>query len=140
MKLGWLYLFWSGMDSLYLIRLLYINFSEGRIPIYSDFQSFVLLSSEHGIYSVVFFLLGMVLNVSIIFSMVLFFCGSQKAPYLAYLQIPLRLLLAIPSLSFLVWMSKVVGVTSSVFFIVLLLSSELIKFISIFFREKFFVA
>ena len=137
MKSGWLFFLWGGMDLFHLVRLLYINISHGEIPIYSDFQSFVLLSSEHGVYSVIFFSLGMVLNISIIFSMVLFFCGSQKAPYLAYLQIPLRLLLAIPSLSFLVWMSKIVGVTSSVFFIGLLLSSEMIKFVSIFFREKF---
>lgn len=136
MKTGWIYLFWGGMDLFYLVRFSYVNFSNGRIPIYSDVQSFFLLSAEHGLYPVVFFMLGVVLNVSIICSMWLFFCGSGRASSLAYAQIPLRLLLVTPSLSFLPSVSKVTGVTSVMLLLGLLLLSEVVKFFSIFCGER----
>ncbi|MCY1439567.1 hypothetical protein D9M71_558100 [compost metagenome] len=136
MKAGWLFLFWGGMDLFYVARYCYLNFASGRVPFYSDIQSFVPLSAEHGVVSVLFLSLGSILNISIFFSVYLFIRGSSRAPSLAYAQIPLRLILAVPSLSFVLWFSKVVGVTSAVLMFGLLLFSELLKFVSIFFRER----
>lgn len=136
MKARWLYLFWGGMDLFYVGRFCYLNFSQGKVPIYSDIQSFILLSSEHGSVSVLLFSLSIFLNVSIIVSMFMFFLGSRRVPFLIYIQAPLRLLLAVPSLSFFIWLSKVGGVTTSALLFGLLLFSEVIKLFSVLFREK----
>jgi hypothetical protein len=136
MKTRWLYLFWGGMDLFYIGRFCYLNFSQGKVPLYSDIQSFILLSAEHGYISGLLFLLSFFLNISIVFSMYLFFRASRLVPCLAYVQAPLRLLLAVPSLSFLLWLSKVGGVTSAALLFGLLMLSEVIKFFSIFFRIK----
>ncbi|MCY1411132.1 hypothetical protein D3C76_571120 [compost metagenome] len=136
MKAKWLYLFWGGMDLFYVGRFCYVNFSNGRIPFYTDIQTYALVGWGHGSIPGLFFLLDMALNISIIFSMFLFFRGSRIAPYVAYAQAPFRLLLAIPSLSFLIWFTKVGEVTSVILLVSLLLVSELAKVFSIFFREK----
>lgn len=136
MKARWLYLFWGGMDLFYVGRFCYLNFSQGKVPIYSDIQSFILLGSEHGSVSALLFLLSIFLNVSIAVSIFMFFLGSHRVPFLVYIQAPLRLLLAVPSLSFLLWLSKVNGVTSAALLFSLLLLSEVIKVLSIFFRGK----
>lgn len=136
MKTIWIYLFWGGMDLFYIVRFSYINFSHGKVPIYSDAQSFFLMSAEHGLVSVALFLLSIVLNVSIIFSMFLFFLRARSASCLAYAQIPLRLLLVTPSLSFLQWGVKVSGATSVMLLFGLLLLSEVIKVCSMLYMGK----
>ncbi|WP_449105246.1 hypothetical protein [Pseudomonas mohnii] len=136
MKAGRLFLFWGAMDVFYIVRFCYLSFSNGRIPFYSDIQSLAPLSAEHGFVSVLFLLLGLVLAVSMFFSAYLFCRGSSLAPCLAYAQIPLRLLLAVPSLSFVLWLSKVAGITSAALMFLLLVLSETLKFFSIFYREK----
>ncbi|RON51540.1 hypothetical protein BK665_16790 [Pseudomonas frederiksbergensis] len=136
MKTGWIFLFWGTMDLFYIARFCYLGFSNGRIPFYSDIQSLVPLSVEHGLVAVLFLLFGLILNISMFFSVYLFFRGSSQAPCLAYAQIPLRLILVVPSLSFVLWFSKSVGVTSAVLMITLLLLSEMLKFLSIFFRGR----
>lgn len=136
MNIKWLYLFWSGMDLLYVGRFCYLGFSQGRIPFYSDIQSFFLLSTEHSSVSILLFWLSLVLNVSIIFSMLLFFCNSSRVLYIVYVQTPLRLLLAVPSIPFLLWFAKTSGATSATLLFVLLLLSEIIKLCSFYFRGE----
>jgi hypothetical protein len=131
MKARGLYWFWGGMDLFYVGRFCYLNFS-----IYSDMQSFLLLNPEHGSVSALFFWLSVFLNVSIVVSMFMFFLGARRVQYLIYIQAPLRVLLTVPSLSFLLWLSKVGGVTSIAWLFGLLLFSELIKLSSFFFRKK----
>lgn len=136
MKTRGLYWFWGAMDLFYVVRFCYLNFSQGKIPIYSDIQSFILLQPEHGTVSALFFWLSVFLNVSIVVSMFMFFLGARRVQSLVYIQVPLRVLLTVPSLSFLLWLSKVGGVTSAAWLFGLLLFSEVIKLFSIFFREK----
>ena len=136
MKARGLYWFWGRMDLFYVVLFCYFNFSQGKIPIYSDVQSFLLLNLEQGSVSALFFWLSVFLNVSIVVSMFMFFLGARGVQYLTYIQTPLRVLLAVPSLSLLLWLSKVGGVTSAVWLFGLLLFSEVIKVISILFREK----
>lgn len=140
MNIKWLYLFWGGMDLLYVGRFCYLGFSQGKIPFYSDIQSFFLLSAEHGSVSILLFWLSLFFNVSVVFSMLLFFCKSSRVPCLVYAQAPLRLLFAVPSISFLLWFAKASGATSATLLFGLLLLSETIKLCSIYFRWKFFRA
>lgn len=135
MKVRSIFLFWGVMDIFYIARFCYVNYSQGRIPLYDDIQSFMLLAPEHGYVATLFFSLSLVLNVSIIISMVLFFRGSRNVPGLVYAQIPLRLLLAMPSLAFIPWMAKVGDFSSVGLLLSLLVLSEVIKFSSIFFRD-----
>ncbi|MNE94156.1 hypothetical protein D3C80_1920920 [compost metagenome] len=83
--------------------------------------------------------MSVLLNVSIVVSMVLFFVGSRTIPYLIYVQLPLRLLLVVPSLSIFLWLSKAAGATSVIWLISLLLFSEAVKLFSILFRKKWCV-
>lgn len=139
MKVKWLYWFWGAMDLFYVVRFGYLNISQGKVPFYSDIQSYVKLRAEHGLTSDALFLLSNILNVSIVVSMVLFFLASRKIPHLIYVQLPLRLLLAVPSLSIFLWLSKAAGATSVVGLISLLLFSEVVKFLSILLRKKWCV-
>jgi hypothetical protein len=139
MKVKWLYWFWGAMDLFYIFRFGYLNVSQGKVPFYSDIQSYVQLRAEHGVASDALLLLSVLLNVSIVVSMVLFFLGSRKIPYLIYGQLPVRILLAVPSLSIFLWLSKAAGATSVIGLISLLLFSEVVKFLSIFFRKKWCV-
>ncbi|WP_223536767.1 hypothetical protein [Pseudomonas sp. GL-B-16] len=139
LKIKWLYWFWGAMDFFYIIRFGYLNFSQGKVPFYSDIQSYVQLRSEHGVSSDVLLLLSVLLNVSIVVSMVLFFVGSRTIPYLIYVQLPLRLLLVVPSLSIFLWLSKAAGATSVIWLISLLLFCEAVKLVSILFRKKWCV-
>lgn len=136
MKTRGLYWFWGGMDLFYVVRFCYLNFLQGKVPMYSDVQSFLLFGSEHGAASALFFWLSVFLNVSIVVSMFMFFLGARQVHSLIYLQTPLRILLAVPSLSLFLWLSKVGGVTSAAWLFGLLLFSEGIKLISILFKEK----
>lgn len=120
----------------YIFRFGYLNFSQGKVPFYSDIQSYVKLRVEHELTSDALFLLSIFLNVSIVVSMALFFIGSRKTSYLIYVQMPLRLLLAVPSLSVFLWLSKAAGATSIIWFVSLLLFSEIVKLLSILFRKK----
>lgn len=137
MKLKCFYIFWGVMDLLYIAQVCYFNLSQGRVPIYSDIRSFISLSQDHGFYSVVFFWLTLALAVSIVFSMVLFFREMRLAAWLAYAQAPFRVLFVVPSLPFLLGLVKASGVTSVFLLFGFLLLSELIKVLSIFFRERF---
>lgn len=136
MKISRVYLFWGVMDIIYIAWFCYVNFSVGKIPLYSDVQSFMGLMGDHDFVAVVFVCLGVVLNFSIVVSMILFFRGSKLASLLAFAQAPLRVLLAVPSLYFAVWFAKGVGSDSWVFMLGLLLFSELLKVFSIVFRER----
>lgn len=99
MKVKWLYWFWGGMELFYFLRFGYLNFSQERAPFYSDVESYVLLSAEHGVTSGFLFVWSIFLNLSIAITVVLFFAGLRKVPYMVYIQIPLRLIRVVPSLS-----------------------------------------
>ncbi|NWD53114.1 arginine:ornithine antiporter, partial [Pseudomonas gingeri] len=103
MSARFLYLFWGAMDLFYIGQVCYFNFSQSRIPVYSDVQSFLSLEEEHGAVSVLLFSVSLFLMVSTVFSMLLFFRGARMAPCLAYAQVPFRIIFAVPSLPFLLW-------------------------------------
>ncbi|MGI0506044.1 hypothetical protein ABY44_23670 [Burkholderia sp. ZZQ-2] len=71
-----LYLFWGGLDLLYLIRFLWLNFADGRIPLYHDIQAFGQLH-EPGDHAAVWLGLSLLLTVSIAVSACLFLRGGR---------------------------------------------------------------
>jgi hypothetical protein len=135
-KAKWIFLFWGALDLFYIGRFSYVNYAEGRIPFYSDVQSFVALAPEHGSVSVLLFLLSAVLNVSVIVSAFLLFFKQRSARIFICFQTPLRLLLVVPSLSFLPWLINISGVISAVLLVGLLVMSEIIKVLSIIFAKR----
>ena len=125
-----LYLFWGGLDLLYLVRFLWLNFADGRIPLYHDIQAFGQLH-EQGDHAAVWLGLSLLLTVSIAVSACLFLRGSRYARPLAYAQVPLRLLLAVPSLSFIPWLLHLGEGSSLSLNLGLLLVSEVLKVITL---------
>jgi hypothetical protein len=131
MKARWLYMFWGTMDFLYVCRICWLNFSQGKIPFYNDIHSFISLSAEHGVLSVLLFSFSLALNVSIIFSGFLLFFEGRCVTYLVCMQTPFRLMFFTPSIFFIPWLAKVGDLTSVVLLIILLLVSEVLKIGSI---------
>ncbi|MCA7993983.1 hypothetical protein LGM63_25350 [Burkholderia cepacia] len=125
-----LYLFWGGLDLLDLVRYCWLNLAAGRIPLYHDIQAFEQLH-EPGGYAAVWFGLSLLLTVSIVVSACLFLRGSRYARPLAYAQVPLRLLLAVPSLSFIPWLLLLEEGPSLSLNLGLLLLSEVLKVVTL---------
>ncbi|MCK3866072.1 hypothetical protein [Pseudomonas sp. B329] len=137
MSVKWIYWFWGSMELLYVGQFLYFGILRDEIPFYSAIRSFAALSSEHGPAAVVLFVLSLSLSVSIVFSMLMFFFRARWVPYMVYVQTPLRLLFAVPSVTLLPWFLKTCGITSPTLLLVFLLLSEVVKCFSIFFRKHF---
>lgn len=96
-------MFWGSMDVLYLANYLWQSIAEDRIPLIDDIFSFNQLYTEQGggYWLILIFTLSMITTLSIFFSAVLLLTAWDKAIYLVAAQTPLRLLLVMPSLSFL---------------------------------------
>lgn len=121
--------FWGALDMFYIIRYLWIDIVQRRIPLISDVIDFSHMSAEYGgeFYITTMFLLSLVLNVSIVFSAVLLLLRWKKVHVLVYAQIPFRLLLVIPSLSIAPWLLKNFDIHSLFALVFVLIVSELLK-------------
>lgn len=124
------------MDLLALAGFVVVALMNHRVPFYDDVRDLMTLSADHGWYGGLIFGLSMLLYLSLLLSLYLFFKNSRLAKPVAYVQIPFRLLLAVPSISFLPWLAAVFGVTSIVMIIALKVASELIKFLTLQFGCK----
>jgi len=127
---------WATFDLLYIIRFIWINIAQGRIPLIDDITSFAPFLSQHGWYSLTLFSFSLLLNVSIIFSAALLFIQWKSVRWLIYAQTPLRLLYALPSLSVLPWLLKSLSVKTSIIFIFALVASEVLKISTIYFPSN----
>ncbi|MCX2900425.1 hypothetical protein [Pseudomonas mandelii] len=136
MKARYVYLFWGGMDLIFIAWVCVSNFLDGKIPLYSDIQSYVRLSAEQEWVGGVLLSLSIVLNISIVISMVVFFRCMKQARYLVCVQTPFRLLLVVPSLPFIPMLVKYGEVTSVTILLGLLVFSEATKLVSIFMVHK----
>ncbi|WP_429620197.1 hypothetical protein [Serratia sp. 2723] len=120
------------MDIFYILHFAWLNITHGRVPLYDDIVELSRYLPEQGWYRIaiiVIFSLSLLLTVSIAFSAFFFLARYPIATTLAYVQIPARLLLIVPSLSFLPWLVKTLGVNPDVLGIgvVLVLISEALK-------------
>lgn len=123
---------WGALDIFYIIRFAWLNVEQGRIPLVDDIISFNHINSEYGseFWTVLMFSVSLILNISIIISAILLLVGWCRVHCFIYIQIPFRLLMAIPSISFLPWLLKQLNITSVSIFVILLVLSEIIKFAS----------
>jgi len=121
-------LFWGFLDVFYIFRFVWINMEQGRVPFVNDFSDFTQLFDQHDGLALAIFLLSLLLNVSIVFSAVLLLAGWKKVRSFIITQLPFRLLLAVPSLSFTPWLLKELHFNSIFVFLVALIISELLKY------------
>lgn len=128
--------FWAAFDLFYVIRFIWLNLSQGRIPLVDDIISFHGLFSEQGFYAVILFSLSLLLNISILLSAILLTIGWRHVNKVVYAQTILRLMFIIPSLSILPWALKSASVTSASIFLLVTVLSEVLKVSSICLSKK----
>lgn len=119
--------FWAMFDLFYIVRFVWLNISQERIPLVDDVLSFGEIYPQQGAYSLVVFSFSLLLNLSIIFSSVLFLTKWRYAHWLVYVQTPLRLFFFIPSISILPWIFKIMSIKAGLIFFSAVLLSEVIK-------------
>jgi hypothetical protein len=95
------YVGWGVFDAIYIVRYVLLSVSAGRIPYVDDFNSAMGLLAVHGALPKFLAALVWALEISIVLSCCLFFLRWRIARWLAYVQVPLRLVLFVPSISVL---------------------------------------
>ena len=135
-KFNNIYIFWAAMDFLYIVRFVWLNIQQGRIPLIDDILSFSKIYPEHGASSVIIFSISLLLNISFILSFVLLVKKWKRVNFFIYLQTPFRLLLLTPSLSFLPWLFKNLSISSVLVLILATIVSEMIKVYSLKVAQK----
>ncbi|RQZ58172.1 hypothetical protein [Burkholderia sp. Bp9004] len=131
MKRPSLFTFWAAMDLLYLARYLWLNVVEGKIPFVADILRLQNLEQPTW-YAPLTTSLSLGLTCFIAVTAYLFLTNSWAARPMAYVQIPFRLLLAVPSLSFIPWLLNLFGSHSLVLNIALLIASESVKVLTLY--------
>lgn len=92
---------WGALDAFHVLRYCLLSWQEGRVPYRDDWLRILSLTDELSISLTWVGWLGGSLQLSIPVSGILLLAGHRLARYLAFAQIPLRLLLLYPSISFL---------------------------------------
>ncbi|MEG1213450.1 MAG: hypothetical protein RSE29_20235, partial [Leclercia sp.] len=130
-------LFWGAMDALYVINVVWHGIAQKRIPVVGDILSFRELYAEHGggYGLLLLFCLSMITTLSIVLSAGLLLAGWDKVRYLVMGQTPLRLLLVVPSVSFLPWLFKGGGPGMATVAVFILIVSEALKVYSLIFSR-----
>lgn len=119
--------FWAMFDLFYIVRFGWLNISQGRIPLVDDILSFSNIYPQQGVYSLILFSFSLLLNISIIFSAVMFLKKWKYANWIVYVQTPFRLFFMIPSISILPWVFKSMSIKAGVIFFAAVFISEIIK-------------
>ncbi|NIY49344.1 hypothetical protein E2L00_18010 [Cedecea colo] len=127
LKRNHIFYFWAVFDLFYIIRFIWLNISQGRTPLVDDILSFSGIYPQQGVYSLILFSFSLLLNVSIIFSAVMFLKKWKYANWIVYVQTPFRLFFMIPSISILSWVFKSISVKAGVIFFAAVFISEIIK-------------
>ncbi|EOV3157647.1 hypothetical protein ACOMXK_004444 [Enterobacter ludwigii] len=119
--------FWGVFDLFYIARFIWLNISQGRIPLISDILSFGNIYPQQEFYSLVLFLSSLLFNMSIVFSAVMLLKKWKYVNWVVYFQTPFRLFFMIPSISILSWFFKTMSIKVGVIFIAAVFLSEIIK-------------
>lgn len=93
------FFFWGVLDAIYILRYVVLCFFDGRIPYFQDFKDGLALLVDHGGYAHVMAIMVWGVELSIILSCFLFLTQQRGALWLAWFQIPFRLILVVPSVS-----------------------------------------
>lgn len=127
-----IYITWGVLDVIYISWYCIESFRLGKLPYLTDFSSTIdTVLSHGGTLAYLLSSLSWILQVSIIVSAILLILRHPIARILCILQIPLRLLILVPSISVLSIYVTLVDEHSTLIFILLLLLSEGIKFITL---------
>ena len=131
-------LFWGAMDTLYCAGYLTENLVQQRIPLVDDVMSFSDLYTQHGGggWLIGGFILSFVTTLSIGVSAALWLCRPHYARWLALGQTPLRLLMVVPSVSFLPWVLNGLNMHSVILAFSLLIASEILKVASLLLTKR----
>lgn len=129
-------IFWSAMDAFYILYAFVYSF-RGFGPV-ANFQDALFKAENWGPEAVVLFWVSLVVQMSVLVSSVLFFCGSRLAIHLAIVQFPFRILFAIPSVSAMLVWGVLFGGISWWIVIPLKLFSELLKAWSLWWLQRGF--
>lgn len=119
--------FWAVFDLFYIARFIWLNISQGRIPLIDDILSFSNIYPQQGAYSLVLFSFSLLLNISIVFSAVMFLKKWKYVSWMVYFQTPFRLFFMIPSVSIMPWIFKTMSIKLGAIFLVVVFLSEIIK-------------
>lgn len=119
--------FWAVFDLFYIFRFIWLNISQGRIPLIDDIFSFGDIYPQQGSYSLVLLTFSLLLNISIVFSAVMLLKKWKYVSWIVYFQTPFRLFFMVPSVSILPWMFKIMSIKVGVIFLAAVFLSEIIK-------------
>lgn len=92
---------WGGMDALYITWFIIDGFRKGKVPYLTDAISALELLRDQDVVQMVMVSANFVLQLSIFISCILFCSQRQGAKLVGYLQLPLRLVFLVPSVSVL---------------------------------------
>ncbi|MGD8177461.1 hypothetical protein [Marinimicrobium sp. ARAG 43.8] len=121
---------WGTLDAIYIALYVVSSVREGKIPYVTDLEMTIHnLVSHGGTATGVMIGLSWLLQLSIIFSAVLLLLSSSKARLLCYIQTPFRILFMVPSVPIITYF--VGEVYGTIIFLMLLLTSEVVKVYSI---------
>lgn len=127
LKRNHVFYFWAIFDLFYIVRFVWLNISQGRIPLVDDILSFGEIYPQQGAYSLVLFTFSLLFNLSVIFSAVMLLKKWKYVRRIVYIQTPFRLFFMIPSVSILPWVFKVMSIKVGVVFFAAVLISEIVK-------------
>lgn len=127
---------WAFFDFLYIARFIWLNESQGRTPLIDDLRYFNEIYYDQGSYALIVFSFSFFLNVSILFSFVLFLIGWRYSYWLSCIQVPFRLLFLVPSLSIFPWFFKIMPASFFLVFVSAVVLSETIKIATFYLLRK----
>lgn len=127
LKQNYILYFWAAFDLFYIARFIWLNISQGRIPLIDDLLSFSNIYPQQGAYSLVLFSFSLLFNISIIFSAAMLLKKWKYVSWIVYFQTPFRLFFMIPSISILPWIFKTMSIKVGAIFIAAVFLSEIIK-------------
>ncbi|MFJ3487696.1 hypothetical protein ACIPL1_30365 [Pseudomonas sp. NPDC090202] len=124
---GRTWLMWGIFDALYVVRYIIYSVLHSRVPYIEDFRNSMEILAGRDIGTQVLASFSWALDLSMIISSILFLGKWHIARWLAGLQIPLRLLLFVPSVSILFMGGNPAVRYGTALMLVLLVVSECLK-------------
>lgn len=119
-------LFWGALDAVYLLKYVINGLMNQRIPYVTDFQSTLVLLTDHGVFAAVLVIASWLLQLSILVSCAALLLQKKFSKYLIYLQTPFRVLFIIPSLSLLSFFYPS-SVSMNAVLLVIMIATEVLK-------------
>lgn len=118
---------WGMFDAIYIIRYALFCLFAGKTPYVDDFTRGIELLADHGAYAKVLAIMTWGFEISVIVSCVLFLARWRAARWLAWIQIPFRLVFFLPSVSILFMGSDIAQRYGIGWMLLLVLLSEYLK-------------